>query len=99
MNGGKEEIIMSDLIDRQEAIDAFWQSEVKFRPSQIDEVMRILEQLPSAQPEIIHCKDCKYCSHDSIFDQSWCNYTSGVRKVKPTDFCSCGKRRTNEGSD
>ena len=42
---------MCDMISRQAAIDAFWQSEVKFRPSQIAEVLRILQQLPSAQPE------------------------------------------------
>ena len=42
---------MCDMISRQAAIEALWQSEVKFRPSQIAEVLRILQQLPSAQPE------------------------------------------------
>lgn len=40
-----------DTISRQQFVDAFWKTEVEFRPSQIDEVMKILEQLPSAQPE------------------------------------------------
>ena len=39
---------MCDLISRQDAIDEFWKSEIAFRPSQIDEVMRILCKVPSA---------------------------------------------------
>ena len=52
---------MDDLISRQAAIDATW-----FEPSYTDplnvltEVRDRLKALPSAQPEIIRCKDCKY---------------------------------------
>lgn len=63
---------MSDLISRQAAIDAIvntvseiWNhdsSEVArygatFRQH---EILDIIESLPSVQPEIIRCKDCKY---------------------------------------
>ena len=52
---------MSDLISRQDALDATW-----FEPSYTDplnvltEVRDRLKALPSAQPEIIHCKECKF---------------------------------------
>lgn len=52
---------MDDTISRQQFADAFWKTEVEFRPSQIDEVMRILEQLPSAQPE--PCEYYALCRH------------------------------------
>ena len=50
---------MHDLISRQAAIDATW-----FEPSYTDplnvltEVRDRLKALPSAQPDIIRCKDC-----------------------------------------
>ena len=49
-----------DTISRQDAIDAFWKLEVELRPSAIDAVLDMLKNLPSAQPEIIRCKDCKW---------------------------------------
>lgn len=46
---------MSDPIDRAEAIQAITSQEV------VDKSVakRILMQLPSAEPEIIYCKDCR----------------------------------------
>ena len=52
-----------DLISRQAAIDATW-----FEPSYTDplnvltEVRDRLKALPSAQPEIIRCRNCKFAS-------------------------------------
>ena len=50
---------MSDLISRQAAID-LWE---KYHPTITVDAMQYdaeLRQLPSAQPEIIRCKDCKH---------------------------------------
>ena len=87
---------MSDLIDRQAAIDAFlteltkrerknllhtWSTvEVKYF------VVDMLEKLPSAQPEIIRCKDCAR--------REMCRTTS-VWAVAPSDdwYCADGERR------
>lgn len=71
---------MSDPIDRQAAIEAMGKAEwAKER----------LRELPSAQPKIIHCKDCKNSEHwyrdrrrcflwaeegVSVFDDGFCNY-------------------------
>ena len=51
---------MSDLISRQAAIDGFWQLDIEIRPSAIDAITKMLTNLPSAQPEIVRCKDCIY---------------------------------------
>ena len=52
----------TDCISRQAAIDAFvkrtglaWENLKIIQP-----MLCILEELPSAQPEIIYCKDCKW---------------------------------------
>ena len=71
---------MSDLIDRQAAIDAIETigydfSESELSQTELEEVyeaigevrqdfIRILRRLPPAQPELIHCKDCKYFEYN-----------------------------------
>lgn len=55
---------MSDLIDRQDAIDAADRADytgltVEDVKKVTDEVVKELKQLPSAEQEIIYCKDCK----------------------------------------
>ena len=49
---------MSELIDKQQAIDAF-ETAAKGGAS-IEDIKLILAEMPSAQPEVIRCKDCKY---------------------------------------
>ena len=53
----KQNVPNDDLISRKMAIEKFWHSDVEFRPTQIDEVMAILKELPSAQPERT-CVNC-----------------------------------------
>ena len=50
---------MADLISRQAAIDApFKKFDMATGVTWIP--LEYIEKLPSAQPEIIRCKDCKY---------------------------------------
>lgn len=82
---------MSDYIDRQQAIDAFQKRGDEIIPSGIlrSTVYEVLENLPSAQPEIIRCKDCKHSEHwyrdkarcflwhetgIDVFEDGYCNY-------------------------
>lgn len=51
---------MNDLIDRQAVIDAFWKLDVELRISAIEAVLDMFKSVPSAQPEIVRCKDCKW---------------------------------------
>ena len=98
---------MSDLIDRQAAIDvikefkhgaAEWRDEQEERSdiwhradSAIASALEIglrVKKLPSAQPEIIRCKDCKWKQG------SECVRFADVRPF-PDDFCSRAERRTD----
>lgn len=56
----------------------------------------LLKKLPSAQPEIIRCKDCK---HKNVYyippkydKRDYC--VKHNRVVDVADFCSCAERRT-----
>ena len=56
---------MSDLISRQDAIDIALTFFVEFLGGAFHEddqrkLIALYEQLPSVQPEIIRCKDCKH---------------------------------------
>ena len=54
---------MSDLISRQAAIDALDKRFDSIPMEQTTEILLLrkdLRNLPSAQPEIIRCKDCKF---------------------------------------
>lgn len=46
----------------------------------------ITGELPSAQPEIIRCKDCKRQDTDNVFLSMWCYEMRTF--VKPNEFCS-----------
>lgn len=51
-----------------------------------EEIREVLDALPSAQPDIIYCKDCKhYIRHDKR-----CGYWN--HGVKPTMWCSQAER-------
>ena len=94
---------MDDLISRQAAIDALMsltiykskreivQAADKDENSWIGGVAECIdeiEDLPSAQPEIIRCKDCTH------YFGEWC--CENRHYLKDYDFCSRAERRTNE---
>lgn len=93
---------MSDLIDRQKAIDALGEAP-KFkigllkkyaegRNDQWFDDVAALVKLPSAEPEITRCKDCKY---RDVF--GYCVYGTRLAWVtESNDFCSKAERRTDE---
>lgn len=57
-----------------------------------DRHIKILKELPPAQPEIIRCKDCNHFYKDNL--NQWCFL--GKYGVKEDDFCSRAERKTNE---
>lgn len=87
-----------DLIERKAAIDAmdycdFTKTYNDDTALYKDSVIYELQQLPSAQPEIIRCKDCKYS------DENWRRVS--VRWLPCMDmrtgsnwFCGSAERRT-----
>ena len=88
---------MSDLIDRQAAIDMI---EKYFNGLPIAvhyDMLAMIHRLPSVQPEIIRCRDCKHWdetwTNDWSPDYHYCPMIDGVRKG---DFyCADAERRTD----
>ena len=85
---------MYKLIYLQDAIDALvkqtclpWELLKIIHP-----MLCVLETLPSAEPEIIRCKDCKYYQQDHLFKVGFCD----GRQRNNDDFCSRAERRTDE---
>ena len=92
-----------DLIDRQAAIDALLE-EVRLVDGYYvendevidkDDAVEAMRLLPSAQPEIIRCKDCKWWSNDDYRECSSPNYDDGY--VTPAGFyCGYAERKDDE---
>ena len=82
---------MNDTISRQAAIDAV--KEAYENDEMFDGYEYRLQELPSAQPEIVRCKDCKYAEYIDDVKTLWCTECGQGRTVAPNDFCSYAKRR------
>ena len=52
------------------------------------------KNLPSVQPEIIRCRECKFASGDSRICMKF-----GHSPIGELDFCAWAERRTDERSD
>ena len=90
---------MSDLISREaaiDALDAICERECEYPKPQRDvmcgacrlgSAFDVVDDLPSAQPEIIVCADCK---HWVCHDRRCGYWNHGVKKL---DWCSYAERR------
>lgn len=98
---------MKDLIDRQAAISALgeepevWMDDDDYTLGQRNQWrydVAALKAVPSVQPEIIRCKDCKYLTHIKRTNRYWCKTDDGLFDLNPSpdDFCSRGERRTDD---
>ena len=67
-------------------------------------LLKAIDELPSAEPDIIRCKDCAYCDSDVVdapYGMTnkvwWCDRLyAGANEnlvVEPDDFCSWAERR------
>ena len=94
---------MSNLIDRQAAIDAVneWLKlyVINRTMSNITSIQDILRHLPSAQPEIIRCKDCRYASPNGVYGCKLERFSihGNDERLYRDDLCSCAEGRTDEG--
>ena len=89
---------MNDLISRAAVIDALRTHERKASKKWFDNQLDIewnnaidiccydIEDLPSAQPDIIRCPDCYYNDGTAYCELHF-------RNVKAKDFCSWAERR------
>ena len=100
---------MNDLINRYEAIETLARTmprsytpdgshpadEEIFKAQEIYvDCIETLKILPSAQPEIVYCKECKKFVYDN-FNIPYC-YRDPGHKWNENDYCSKAERR-NDG--
>ena len=84
---------MQDLISRKQAIDAV----CKYCEYYYNEnVIQSIKEIPSAQPEIIRCKDCKW--YGRVDKRRFYRGMDCLQKhidtiVPDRDFCSKAERR------
>lgn len=74
-----------DLIERQAAIDTIKKSRFL-----LDAMKRVIK-LPAAQPEIIHCRECKYNDMPPTAGNAGCTLLYGM--TNQNGFCSLAERR------
>ena len=99
----------TDCISRQAAIDLLKQmrKDGDMIPWEGKDVFARIRKLPSAQPEIVRCKDCKHwIPYDWMFSEVWqskniADYPEDEigcdccdMAMKANDFCSRAERRT-----
>lgn len=92
-----------DLIERQAAIDALdavcdreceyskQQRSVMCGACRLGSAFDVIDELPSAQPDIIQCRNCKFASGDSRICMKF-----GHSPIGELDFCAWAERRTDE---
>lgn len=92
---------MSDLISRQAAIDALCRrcdlaAEDDEPCTEKCNDIKILEKLPSAQPEIIRCKDCKYGEQDDV-GRWFCNDLGcQIGSEDGSGYCANAERKIDD---
>lgn len=98
---GQKGELMSDLIERQAVID-ICSNAIDIWHGMLGEgiviaVRKKIEELPSAEPEIVRCKDCANYDTDwtpeTVPDRHYCFVMDGMM---PKDgFCNYAERRTD----
>ena len=77
----------TDLISRQQAIEVVQNRHMMLSKEKVL-LINDLEKLPSAQPDIIRCRNCKFASGDSRICMKF-----GHSPIGELDFCSFAERR------
>ena len=106
-----DDVSETDVIYRADAIDAANRADyrglsVEDVKNVTDEVVKELKRVPSAQPEIIRCKDCKWWDKTEDSPSGYCmamnhgyissNWEIGIyRRYKGDFFCADAERRTD----
>ena len=82
--------LVNDCISRRAAIDI-----VRFECGEWEglakTIIKRFEQLPSTQPEIIYCGECKHMMPNGKCRQ----FADSTIRPSASDFCSAGERKDN----
>lgn len=74
---------MNDLISRADLFDELNRRGVPYNA----EVNMVINRMPSAQPEIVYCKDCEH------YDDGLCRRWKYSHVTSEDSFCSGAERR------
>lgn len=83
---------MSDLINRQYVVDHYDCEDKHGTFTNFQSILEFVNSLPSEEPEIILCRECKFVEHDKLFHDFWCR----GREVEPDHYCGYAERRDDE---
>lgn len=97
---------MADSIAREQAIYAADSTDytglaIEDVKKVTDEVIKALKRLPSAEPEIVHCRECKHFAvyelkadgtDDKRYKPSVCIKGEFAKRRNPDWFCADGER-------
>ena len=92
---------MADLIDRQKVLSLPRLTHRTLSGEIVAEYISVadIEALPSTQPEIIRCKDCKHYTLKPQVNSNYCYIRHCTRSAlissKPDDYCSWAERRAD----
>ena len=86
-----DDVSKGDFISRRAAIDAICKTSCGAGCGIPCDEIFALEELPSAQPELIRCKDCKFYRCNGCF--------FSTAETEENGFCSWAERRTDERDD
>ena len=88
-----------DMIYRQAAINLIQSfSATGYIEEETEKIVNALKELPSAQPEIIKCKDCKWYkrAYKHMFYRGMDCLNHRIATIVPDkDYCSRAERRTD----
>ena len=92
------DINVGNMISREELFEELNCINLPVGNETVDKIFSVIENIPSAQPEIIRCKDCKHSEH-WYRDKSRCFlWNEEGMGVFDDGFCNYAERRT-DGSD
>lgn len=84
--------VLKEWVENWFTKNRFYHPYAKNNNIPIPELYDIIEQMPSAQPDIIMCKGCKHWHSDADAGTA-CDYTN---MAQPEDgFCNWAERKTN----
>lgn len=97
----KEVLIMAEYIDREKVLNLFDKVGCYLNPKCLEWQKQQIEQLPTADVvEVVRCKDCKFYKLRNVSSRykptKPCCLRTATIKVKETDFCSYGEKRSEE---
>ena len=94
-----KDINVRDTIYRQQAIDAIEKYFAELPIRVHADMLAIIHGLPSAQPEIVRCKDCKhyYFAENRVpKEQSWVCDVWHVDQTAHMGYCFKAERRSDD---